>query len=202
MIESTLRLTHKYDARILQLWGVHHPKAYPSMSTSAREVYANPHWERYSDPVFCMRMISLTELLDLRELDGVAALAYYALSTCQWETHPPRSALVINSTDLIVRVRNGEAGLFVHKSAIIQQVYEHECSAPTAWASAAIRQQCQPARNAAMQAVMPALNKDFIAVLMEWNNGRGPHSYCPKVKQTLAGAPELLLKHIPAAFGF
>ncbi|KAG9017313.1 hypothetical protein FRB93_007427 [Tulasnella sp. JGI-2019a] len=81
VIDRALRILHKYDVDRLFNWGLVHLHEYPKADPRSPKYFLNKEWYKYTDPAFLVRLIQITQLLDRRDLDGHAALAYYMLST-------------------------------------------------------------------------------------------------------------------------
>ncbi|KAG8980942.1 hypothetical protein FRB94_009323 [Tulasnella sp. JGI-2019a] len=160
-------------------------------------VYGHSNWLSYHSPRFLIRLIHLTELLDRRELDGVAALAQYAL--------PNVSRGGIYESDIvdrlqraaIMRIITSQHRFHTHCTSVIIRITEHECYAqePQRHTSRA----CRSHKKVILIALTSALNRDFIAALRKLRGGM--LDSCRVLEEIVSAEALKLFTLIPREFG-
>ncbi|KAG9017314.1 hypothetical protein FRB93_007428 [Tulasnella sp. JGI-2019a] len=130
VIDNALRISHKYDATRLTTWGVTHLRKYPTATAPILLINFNKEWTNYkADPTLPARLINLTQLLDKREFDGQAALAYYALSMVGWKSYDPEPIYRSSDTCTLARLTSGRSKLLSRVINVIQDILKHQCKA-------------------------------------------------------------------------
>lgn len=122
-----LRVTNKYELERIQDWIIPHLKQYPSATDGIVSVYQHSKWPLFDEAGFCARVIRLAELLDRRDLDGIAALAYYALTTTNWSSQDQKAVYDGLSAGSIARLNAGRTALDTVKATLLTQVARHQC---------------------------------------------------------------------------
>ncbi|KAG8885979.1 hypothetical protein FRB97_008517 [Tulasnella sp. 331] len=198
MLESVFRLAHKYNAEQYEAWCIAWIKKYPSAGGGMVKVYKHPKWLTYNDPHDAARLIKMTEVLNMRELDGIATVAYYALSIANWEAHNQGNAFHRLQPAIFTRLGKGQARIHSQNNRFLMSIVSHNCT-PTksnnyAWV-------CRRGKELALQTLIPRLTGDFIAAvngLMSLSDG----SACDSLQSIYNGAGEKLFRNIPIHFGF
>lgn len=199
MIESALRMASKYDVSQLVAWGLHCLKSYPKANDSVFDVYKHSRWTTtYKDPLFCVRLICLTELLDTRALDGVAALAYYALSVVDWTKYDQMKAFSGLSPTSLERLTRGQRTLFSSHAASISQLLDHHCAPGHVHFPG--HGGCAAAKIATTKTLIASLNGDFIGSLVTLSLDSSGVVYCRNLNLQLICQTQF--RGISKAFGF
>ncbi|KAG9017312.1 hypothetical protein FRB95_008837 [Tulasnella sp. JGI-2019a] len=163
MIDRALRISHKYEANRLYAWGLSHLRGYPN-ANSERPAYFGK--KEYMDPDFLARLIQLTQLLDRRELDGHAALAYYSLSTINWKLHDPKPIFHQLDAETISRLASGRSNILPRCLNIINGIVKHRCmSEATTKRPAREEERCQAEKDAVLDVLVPNVGGDFVTAL-------------------------------------
>ncbi|KAG9001606.1 hypothetical protein FRB93_012032 [Tulasnella sp. JGI-2019a] len=92
------------------------------------EVYGHPYWPKYDDPREVFRLLKMTELLNKRELDGIAALAYYALCTADWGVHNQGETFDILHATIFTRLGKGQRRIQSDNIKMINAIVNHDCT--------------------------------------------------------------------------
>ncbi|KAG8887314.1 hypothetical protein FRB98_000242 [Tulasnella sp. 332] len=80
-------------------------------------------------PTFLVRLIKLTHLLDQRELDRHAALAYYKLSVIDWQNQDPTSMFNELDATVLSRLASGRSKTLHRNLKVVQEIVQHQCVA-------------------------------------------------------------------------
>lgn len=203
MVDSLLRIAHKYDIDRYQAWGVTWlGELYPSTDDDLDTVYTHPKWESYHDPSFLIRLLQLTELLDQRELDGITALACYALSAVNWELYNQVEVFGQLPQSVIARVITGQRRLLGQCTNVINRIIEHEC-----WSEEPQRRTsraCRTQKKRLLQALTSSLHRDFVGMTRELKEHEMFLGYesCSTLQRLVKEAGEPLFERINEVFGF
>lgn len=125
MVESAIRISHKYDTKRFYNWGLRCQCTYPSTEKPSKD---HDEWHNH-DPKFLIRLINLTRLVDKRELDGQAALAYYALSIIQWGDYNQNAIFGEINPIILSRVISGRSKILARNVDLVERIQEHRCAA-------------------------------------------------------------------------
>ncbi|KAG9011565.1 hypothetical protein FRB94_008134 [Tulasnella sp. JGI-2019a] len=171
VIDRALRISHKYDVDRLFNWGLVHLHEYPKADPRSPKYFLNKEWYKYTDPAFLVRLIQITQLLDRRDLDGHAALAYYMLSTIDWLLFNPKPVFRELDMDSLSRLTRGKSAILSHSLGIIKGIREHRCTLGGGglFATTKIIEDnmvtCQARKNATLDALVPRIGGDFVTAL-------------------------------------
>lgn len=132
----------------------------------------------YEDPEFLARLVNLMVLLDKRELDTYAALAFYALSVIDWQSHDPGPIFSSLDVGVTARLASGRSKTMARNFGVIQAILKHQCNGsgstfsvfttqPPANAGGSLQASdiCQKTKDAALEAIIPHLQGDFLHAL-------------------------------------
>ncbi|KAG9003042.1 hypothetical protein FRB94_003405 [Tulasnella sp. JGI-2019a] len=128
MIGAVLRIAHKYQAEQYEAWCIAWIKKYPSTDDTMAEVYGHPYWPKYDDPREVFRLLKMTELLNKRELDGIAALAYHALCTADWGVHNQGETFDTLHATIFTRLGKGQRRIQSDNIKTINAIFNHDCT--------------------------------------------------------------------------
>ncbi|KAG9017309.1 hypothetical protein FRB95_008840 [Tulasnella sp. JGI-2019a] len=201
-VENILRISHKYDVTRSYECGLQHLRQYPSVNDSGQYGVRTPiEWSRYKDPAFLVHLIKLTQLFDRRELDGQLALAYYAMSVVNWETHDQGIIYQQLDPSIISRLASGRSRMLSRSIDIIRPIVEHQCEKNTFYygdtgntitmRSTWHEESCRKAKAVVIGTLMSELHRDFAHALV---------NYCPP--EVVPGCEIDLLVHrgVPLIF--
>ncbi|KAG8989241.1 hypothetical protein FRB93_003681 [Tulasnella sp. JGI-2019a] len=182
LMESVLRVASKYEAEQYQAWAMACLKKYPTTNDTVESVYNHPKWKTYfRDPIYCIRLIRLAELLNLRDLDALELLSYYALSVIDWDVYDKGEAFQGLDAHIIRRLTRGERKRFAINVQAYLTVFLSEGGKHPGCKTADSQGRCSAAVELTRNVILPSINGDLIGALIA-----APPSPCRIIADTIA----------------
>lgn len=186
LAETLVRMARKYKAEHHYGLAISSLKTYPSTKDEVTRLHNHPKWKEspYDKPSHLIRLIHLLESLDTRDLDHVAAMAFYKLAAVDWSKSNKADTLQELSPATLVRLVTGQQRFQKRCADVVGALLEHPCLSS---------QSCRNNRKAQLKNLITAMHGDFLEALSktEWCEAAG-----------LSVHETVLLRFISVAWGF